>query len=41
MHMLSMSQEVKAIKFGQLIECNIKKIYLKNHTQKYDGETIP
>ena len=41
MHMLSMSQEVKAIKFGQLIECNMKNIYLKNHTQNMTEKLFP
>ena len=36
-----MSQEVKAIKFGQLIECNMKNIYLKNHTQNMTEKLFP
>ena len=29
------------MKCGQLIEYNMKKIFLKNHLEKWGGETIP
>ena len=29
------------MKFGQLIECNIKNIFVEKSYTKYGGETIP
>ena len=29
------------MKFGQLIECNIRNIFLEKSYTKYDGETSP
>ena len=30
---ISRSKEIETMKFGQLIECNMRNIFLKNHTQ--------
>ena len=35
-----MSQEVKATKFGQLIEYNTRTIFVEKSYTKCDGETI-
>ena len=37
---ISKSKDNQTIKFGQLIEYNMKNIFLKSYT-KYDRETIP
>ena len=29
------------IKFGQLIECNMRNVFLEKSYTKYDGETSP
>ena len=37
---ISRSKGNQTVKFDQLVEFNIRKIFLKTHT-KCDGETIP
>ena len=44
MHILpniSRSKDNQAIKFGQLIECNMRNIFLENSYTKSGGEAIP
>ena len=31
----------QTIKFGQLIECNMRNVFLEKSYTKYDGETSP
>ena len=38
---ISKSKDNQAIKFGQLIECNIRNMFLGKPYTKCDGETIP
>ena len=44
MHMLpniSRSKDNQTMKFGQLIECNMRNIFLEKSYTKCDGETSP
>ena len=38
---ISRSKDNQAMKFGQLIECNMRNNFLEKSYIKYDGETIP
>ena len=38
---ISRSKDNQAIKFGQLIEYNMKNIFVEKSYTKYAGETIP
>ena len=38
---ISRSEDNPAMKFGQLIECNMKKSFLEKSYAKCSGETIP
>ena len=38
---ISRSKENQSTKFGQLIECDITKIFLKNHTQNMVKKLVP
>ena len=38
---ISRSKGNEIIKFGQLIECNMRKIFLEKSYTKCDGETSP
>ena len=38
---ISRSKGNRAIKFGQLVEYNMRNIFLENSYTKYGGETIP
>ena len=38
---ISRSKGIQTMKFGQLIEYNMRNIFLKKSYTKYDGETIP
>ena len=35
------SQEIKAMNFGQIIECNMRNSFLEKSYTKCGGETIP
>ena len=35
------SQEVKAMNFGQIVECNMRNSFLEKSYTKCGGETIP
>ena len=37
----SRSKDNQTMKFGQLIECNMRNIFLENSYTKYGGETSP
>ena len=44
MHILSnilRNKGNQTIKFGQLIECNMRNVFLEKSYTKYDGETSP
>ena len=38
---ISRSTDNQAMKFGQLIQCNIKNVFLEKSHTKCDGETMP
>ena len=38
---ISRSKSNQTMKFGQLIECNMKNIFLKNHTQNMVEKLVP
>ena len=38
---ISRSKDNKKVKFGQLIWCNMRKIFLEKSYLKYGGETSP
>ena len=38
---ISRSKSNKAMKFGQLIECNMRNIFSENSYTKYGGKTSP
>ena len=38
---ISTSKGIQTMKFGQLIEYNMRNIFLKKSYTKYGGETIP
>ena len=38
---ISRSKDDQTMKFGQLIECNIRSIFLEKSYTKYGGETSP
>ena len=38
---MSRSKDNQEMKFGQLIECNMRNIFLEKSYTKYRGETIP
>ena len=38
---ISRSKGTKTMKFGQLIECNMRSIFLEKSYTKYNGETSP
>ena len=38
---MSRSKDNQEMKFGQLIECNMRSIFLEKSYTKYRGETIP
>ena len=38
---ISRNKENQAIKFGRLIECKIRNIFLEKLCAKFGGETIP
>ena len=38
---ISRSKGNQTMKFGQLIECNMRNIFLEKSYTKYGGETIP
>ena len=38
---ISRSKDNQTMKFGQLIECNIRNIFLEKSCTKYAGETSP
>ena len=40
-HIGPIPREVKTIKFGQLIEYNLKNIFLEKLYREYGGETTP
>ena len=40
-HNISISKENHTMKFGQLIEYNMKNIFLKNHTQSVGRKLFP
>ena len=38
---MSRSKGNQAMKFGQLIDCNMRKIFVEKSYPKFAGETIP
>ena len=38
---ISRSKDNQTIKFGQLIECNMRNIFLEKSYTKCDGELVP
>ena len=38
---ISRGKDNQTVKFGQLIECNMRKIFLEKSYPKYGGETSP
>ena len=38
---ISRSKDNQIIKFGQLIECNMRNIFLEKSLTKFSGETSP
>ena len=41
LHHISRSKNNQTVKFGQLIECNMRKIFLEQSYPKCGGETSP
>ena len=36
-----LSKDYQTMKFGQLVECSLRKFFLKNHTENFTGKLAP